>query len=704
MLRVHSGQKINFVNGGFETEDSRTIQALQACRIAGVDGKPAITWENAARVDYSDLNKQQLASMASTRGIPYIGVTRDGLIRKLTEYDATHPTQQIERGLDRRDNDAFLASMGWRIPKADVHPPDPDSWPSVGIVIPVYNTPEMLERCLRTLRTTNYKDGIRLVVVDNASKERKTLSHLEGQKNVIRFAQPVGFSEAVNAGIRGLPDCQYHILYNQDVAVIDPEWLNHLIRWMESRPECGICGPKLLYDNGTIENAGIDMGVGDGCAERGRGCKADDPRFNDYRKVATVSGAVYCLRASVERQMGLMDERYLFGCEDLEYGMRMSAQIGAEVWYVPDAVLTHSSHAIQRANRIDQARVRAMHKVSSDVYEREWSRYYNHLAKTRVAFILPNFHSACGGARVVGALARQLSICGVQAEVFVRHLDPDPDSDFPQFPLRLLSDLKEAEIVVATRFDTLKEARAVKADKRYYLVQQIEDVMAHNCNGTPRQALRSYQDTDFEIITIGEHLAARLKQMGRDCSVLDVGFYRDLYPYVEREPGSPFRVLMYGCEGYKGPDQAQIAEAIRKSVVGAKVNSFHRFAKEPKWSDEHYRPQTTRELAAIYAAHDVYVYASESDGFAMTPIEAMACGTPVVLSDFPGKDQYANFGENCLIAPFRDSAGIAACVASLTRSSAAWKHLVAGGLVTADRYDWNKIGAQYARLMLGAHV
>lgn len=629
--------------------------------------------------------------------------SRLAAIAEIARVRAEKRPPRREAVVKLNDNrDAFLARMGWRIPKAELNLPDPSVWPAVGIIIPVFNAPILLERCLRKLRETDYAGTIHIQIVDNASTDAQTLKMLRDETAVIRFDSPVGFSEAVNRGMEKLTDCDYHILYNQDVAAHDPQWLNHLMRWMEARPECGLCGPKLLYDNGDIETCGFDMqpnGV-DQCS-LGRNCTTNDPQFNDYRKVHTVCGAVYCLRVSVEAEMGLFDERYLFGCEDLEYGMRLSAKTGSEVWYVPDAVLTHSSHAVVKANKGDRLRVLAMRKASCEIFEREWNTYRNHLSRTRIAFILPDFQSAGGGNRVVAALARQLSICGVHAEVFVRKMDTDPDKDFPQFPIRPIHELHEAEIVVATRCDTLKEAKAINAAKRYYFVQQIEDCMAASCGLTARKALDSYQDKDFEIITIGQHLHDRLAAMGRESHIVDVGLYREMYPYMPRKMGKLPRVLMYGADGHKGPDNPAIAAAIRKLIPGAVVNCFHRYARECQWADTHYRPQTTAEVAAVYADHDIYVYASDSDGFAMTPIEAMACGTLVVLSDFPGKEQYAKYDVNCLIAPFRDVEAIAEHVQWLTKNKQQHKRLIAAGLATADRYDWNKLGAQYAKLMLG---
>jgi GT2 family glycosyltransferase/glycosyltransferase involved in cell wall biosynthesis len=610
----------------------------------------------------------------------------------------------MEESADENEN--WLSAMGWRIPASQLSVPKPAMWPSVTVVIPAYNSPDLLARCLKTLRTTEYKGRMAVQVVDNASTDRKTLSLLAKEKGVTRFTKPVGFSEAVNKAIADAAPSGYYVLLNQDVAVREGTWLSTLIAFMESKPECAICGPKLLYDDGTIENAGIEVANPDGCAERGRQQAEDDPRFGDYRKVPAISGAVFCVRRSVIKRLGPFDEAYPFGCEDLAYCLRASCELGMEVWYVPTATLTHSSHAVQRqSSSADIARVRRMHAQSVTRYRKQWGAFTPHVGVSNIAFILPDFNSACGGARVVGALARQLSICGVRTEVFMRQIEPDADNDFPLFPVRPLSELSSATVVIATRFDTLPEAKAIPADRHLYLVQQIEDVMAHNCGGTKEQALASYLDKEFELITIGQSLADRLAQMGRKAHILDVGLYVSMYPFVERKPPTPkgLKVLMYAAPDFhKGPDQAEIAREIRKRIPKATIHSFHRFAVAPKWSDKHYRPVTSADVARIYADHDIYVYASLSDGFSMTPIESMACGTPVVLSDFPGKEQYARSELNCLVAPFRDPPRIAEAVETIARVPSLWLKLAKAGRQTAEHYDWPIVTRQYLKLLCGA--
>jgi glycosyltransferase involved in cell wall biosynthesis len=279
------------------------------------------------------------------------------------------------------------------------------------------------------------------------------------------------------------------------------------------------------------------------------------------------------------------------------------------------------------------------------------------------------------------------------------------DADLPQlYDIRFLAELQSADIVIATRFDTVKLARRVQANRRFYFVQQIETEMARFCGGTREDALHSYRDAAFEVLTIGEHLSNQLKRMGRNSTVLDVGFYRSMYPAkTKTELGKRPKVLFYAAGAdYKGSgDIPHIVERLRRLVPDVFIGSFHRNKDIPVWSDAHYRPKSTHEVVDVYASHDVYVYPSRSDGFAMTPVEAMACGTPVVLTDFLGKDQYARHGHNCRIAPIGDYDCIADYVVGLLGTPLA-DEMRAGGLKTAERYDWSVVGAQYAKAILEA--
>jgi glycosyltransferase involved in cell wall biosynthesis len=426
----------------------------------------------------------------------------------------------------------------------------------------------------------------------------------------------------------------------------------------------------------------------------------------------SVTGAVFAIRGSVldprcRNNIGYLDEGYKLGCEDTEFCLRAGVS-GHEVWYVSDSVVMHHDNAVRKTNPQDRERIQEWARLSDEKFRREWGPFVDNCATGEVAFVLPDFNPVAGGCRVVAALANAFIIAGKEATIYTDSgKSHGGDIDLPQlFNIKPLSELKEADILIATRFDTVKKTKHIKARRKFYLVQQIETCMAKYCGATEEDVLWSYRQSEYEIITIGEHLAKQLHDMGRTCKVLDVGLYRNLYqPLLTREDSAdrPFRVLMYASPAdYKGGgDLAQIAAAIRERLGDRiVVNSFHRDFERPSWADEHFRPQSTSEVAKVYADHDVYVYASHSDGFAMTPVEAMACGTTVILTDFPGKDQYARNGDNCIVVPFRDFKEIAATVDELSKRPALCEWIRQYGYTTASRYDWSVVARQYIREIL----
>jgi len=614
------------------------------------------------------------------------------------------------------------AHRGWKIASADVPKIEREKWPSVAIVIPVFNSPELLKRCLISLMKTYYPGDVQYIAVDNASTDPETLAILANQPfTPVRFDEPVGFAQAVNAGMKACPNVDYYVLFNQDCEVLDghDDWLTALVNWMEVRSQCAVAGAKLLYPNGLIQHAGMDIPKGSCCRHRLLNAQADEPAAADYEKMAAVTGAVYAIRASVLDEVGYLDEGYKLGCEDVEFCLRVAAMAGKEVWYVPDSVVRHHDNGVRKTNPQDSVRIKVWAYLSDKKFRSEWGDYIDLVSDGSIAIVLPDYNPVAGGCRVAAALANTFINCGMETTIYVDKESSDgltfaPDVDFPQlFQIKPLSELERCDILIATRFDTVKKTKHILANKKYYLVQQIETCMAKYCGASEDDVIRSYAQQDYEIITIGEHLAEKLAEFGKTSTVLDVGFYRELYSGYnrraqwQRESGEPFKVLMYACGAdYKGSDDLPaIAKAIRDKLGDkVEINSFHRDMPKPDWADKHFRPQSTSDVAEVYAAHDVYVYASHSDGFAMTPIEAMACGTPVIMTDFPGKDQYAVDGVNCLIVLFRDFEGIANAIAELREYPSGASILVGQGYCTALYYDWSKIGKQYVRKVLGAPV
>lgn len=100
-----------------------------------------------------------------------------------------------------------------------------------------------------------------------------------------------------------------------------------------------------------------------------------------------------------------------------------------------------------------------------------------------------------------------------------------------------------------------------------------------------------------------------------------------------------------------------------------------------------FRPSRA-ELARLYGSCDVFVSASWWESFGLPPLEAMACGAPVVLTDSRGVREYAVPGKNCLMVPPRAPELLANAIFELLNSPAQVAQFRQNGPLTAAPFTW----------------
>lgn len=97
------------------------------------------------------------------------------------------------------------------------------------------------------------------------------------------------------------------------------------------------------------------------------------------------------------------------------------------------------------------------------------------------------------------------------------------------------------------------------------------------------------------------------------------------------------------------------------------------------------------ELARLYATSDLFVSASWWEGLGMPPLEAMACATPVVMTDSGGGMEYARSGENCLVVAPRNPPALAQAMLRVLDDRALALRFSQAGPPTAAQFDWQKV-------------
>jgi glycosyltransferase involved in cell wall biosynthesis len=107
------------------------------------------------------------------------------------------------------------------------------------------------------------------------------------------------------------------------------------------------------------------------------------------------------------------------------------------------------------------------------------------------------------------------------------------------------------------------------------------------------------------------------------------------------------------------------------------------------------------DVPELLAAADVFCYPTRDEAFGLAPLEAMAAGCPVVLTDEPGFRQYAVPGVNALVAAAAEPDALARAIERPLVDAALAASLRAAGLATAPQFEIDGVGERYLGLYEG---
>jgi len=155
----------------------------------------------------------------------------------------------------------------------------------------------------------------------------------------IKNGENLGFAGGNNVGIKYalLRKYPYLCLLNND-TVVDPKFLDFLVKRIESDPLSGIVGGKiytynepkcLWYAGGHISLLG-----------RGPGYVMHHSESDKFSSVSFVTGCLMLLRADVLNKVGLLDPYLFFGAEDADLCLR-TIKAGFKIDYEPRAIIWH---------------------------------------------------------------------------------------------------------------------------------------------------------------------------------------------------------------------------------------------------------------------------------------------------------------------------------------------------------------------------
>lgn len=243
----------------------------------------------------------------------------------------------------------------------------------LGIIILNYNTRDLLRACLRSLLETRGV-AIEIFVVDNVSADgsaemvRAEFPHNEFPNlRLIASDRNGGYAYGNNLALREFlarPRRPRALMLLNTDTVVSPDALRKLMNFLDTHPDAGVVGPKLVRADGSLDLAcRRSFPTPQVSFYRMIGLSKlfpKSPRFGRYNmtfldenetaQVDSVVGAAMLMRTEALEQAGILDEAFFMYGEDLDLALRIK-QKGWNVYYYPQATILHYKRESSRRSK-----------------------------------------------------------------------------------------------------------------------------------------------------------------------------------------------------------------------------------------------------------------------------------------------------------------------------------------------------------------
>lgn len=299
----------------------------------------------------------------------------------------------------------------------------------VSILVVNYNTCRLTMDCLRSVYDSETRFSYEIILIDNHSKDDSVeiISNEFPDITLIANQENTGFAKANNQGM-DVATGRYVLLLNSD-TVVRKDTLETMITFMDSRPDVGASGCKIILPDGSLDKA----------CKRGFPTPSasfyyafgfsklfpNNPRFNGYQlgyldpdqdyPVDCLVGAFMLLRQETIAQVGGLDEEFFMYGEDLDWCYRIK-EAGWEIYYYPKTSIIHlkGGSARRRPFKIVYEFHRAMILFHRKHYRKQYSIMINGMvyAGVGVKFALSLLRNAMISPKSVPLPAQTLSASG----------------------------------------------------------------------------------------------------------------------------------------------------------------------------------------------------------------------------------------------------------------------------------------------------
>ena len=220
--------------------------------------------------------------------------------------------------------------------------------PLVSIVIPNKDHTDDLDVCLNSFFERADYQNYEFIIIENNSVLPETFAYYEkiekehDNVKVVYWEAGFNYSAINNFGFK-FAKGDYIMLLNNDVELITPDIFQSMLGFC-MRPEVGIVGAKLLYNDHTVQHAGVLVGAGGLADHVFKGIHEDDPgymgRAISSQDVSAVTAACLLVKRSVYEEVGGLEDEFQVAFNDVDFCLKVR-KAGYLIVYDADVKLFH---------------------------------------------------------------------------------------------------------------------------------------------------------------------------------------------------------------------------------------------------------------------------------------------------------------------------------------------------------------------------
>ncbi len=263
--------------------------------------------------------------------------------------------------------------------------------PLISIIIPTRDHAKLLARCIQSIEQQSSYRNFEIIVLDNGSKDRATLSLLSeltrsNRARVVRHDKPFNFSELNNIGAQQARG-NLLLFLNDDTKVVTKDWLERMAGYARL-PHIGAVGAKLLYPSGVIQHSGV-LNLGDGPGHAFHQAPARSAGYYmrnllEYNWLAVTGACLMVEKEKFDRLSGF-DENFPVAYNDVDLCFRL-VDAGLYNTVCQSVELIHYESQTRGLDHLDPDKRRRLESEKRRLYDKH-PRYFQY-----DPFHSPNLH------------------------------------------------------------------------------------------------------------------------------------------------------------------------------------------------------------------------------------------------------------------------------------------------------------------------